>query len=416
MRPFLFAAMRRRKTNLRKEDNYSHTLIACYLGHITQAVINNFAPLLFLTFQRSFGISLERIALLVSFNFFTQLLVDLLCVPLVPRIGYRRAAISAHVLCALGLFGLAVLPFILLDAFWGLLLCVVLYAIGGGMIEVIISPMVEACPTERKEAAMSLLHSFYCWGCVLVILGSTIFFALFGTANWRILACLWALIPLFNAVFFSRVPIPSLKEETENMGGGGLLSSGLFWLLFLVMLCGGAAEQSMSQWASAFAEAGLQLSKTGGDLAGPCAFAVLMGISRWWYSRNSDKLPVARAILLSALLCVLSYLIASLARTPVLALFGCALCGLSVGIFWPGTLSLAAKSIKGGGTRMFALLALGGDLGCSFGPALVGFVSAARGSDLRAGLLSAALFPALLTLALLLAGLVLRKKTNGKGS
>ncbi len=399
---FIFARLVIRSIRLKKELSYNQTISACRIGHITQAIVNNFAPLLFLTFQRLFDISLDKIALLVSINFFAQLVIDLLSVRIIPRIGYRKAAVLAHLFCAVGLIGLCVLPYLLSDAFAGLLLAVILYAVGGGMIEVMISPMVEACPTERKEAEMSLLHSFYCWGCVLVILGSTLFFVLFGVENWRVLACLWALIPLFNAFLFSRVPIRMLEDEEEGISAKKLLSSGLFWVLFIVMLCSGAAEQSMSQWASAFAEAGLQVSKTAGDLAGPCAFAILMGISRLWYSKNDSRLSVTRAIFLSGLLCIGSYLLASLSASPLLGLIGCALCGLSVGVFWPGTLSLAAKAVKGGGTRMFAFLALGGDMGCSLGPALVGLVSASRGDDLHAGLFSAILFPALLLLCLLL--------------
>ncbi len=399
---------------MRGKYGFNHTITACYLGHITQAVVNNFLPLLFLTFQRGFGISLDKIALLVSINFFMQLMVDLISVRLIPRIGYRTAAVIAHIFCALGLVAVSVLPYLFKDAFAGLFIAVMLYAIGGGMIEVMISPMVEACPGERKEAAMSLLHSFYCWGCVLVILGSTIFFAIFGIENWRILACIWALLPLFNAYLFSRVPIRTLEDEQEPVSGVKLLSNGMFWLLFLIMLCSGAAEQGMSQWASAFAEAGLGISKTAGDLAGPCSFAILMGFARWWYSRNSEKLPVLRAILLSGLLCITSYLLASLSTSPILGLAGCGLCGLSVGVFWPGTLSLASKSIKGGGTRMFALLALGGDVGCSLGPALIGMVSASHGDDLHTGLLSAAIFPAVLVCGLVIMTFALRKNSKAQ--
>ena len=396
---------------MKKDTNFNHTLVACYFGMITQAVVNNFAPLLFLTFRREYGVSLERIALFVSLNFLTQLCVDLLAIPILPKLGYRRTAVGAHLFCALGLIGLAFLPDILPDPYIGLLISVMLYAVGGGMIEVFDSPMVEACPTEHKEAAMSLLHSFYCWGCALAILGSTLFFLAFGARAWRVLACLWALIPLVNALAFMRVPIRMPEDERPAGSTGSLFKNGLFWLIFVVILCGGAAEQSMSQWASAFAEAGLRVSKTAGDLAGPCAFAVLMGCARAWYAKNSEKLPVRRAMLLSALLCVASYLLASLTTSPAAGLAGCALCGLSVGVFWPGAISLAAKGIPDGGTRMFALLAFGGDIGCSLGPALVGLVSAAQGEDLHAGLLAAVVFPIILIAGLALAAAFTAKKS-----
>lgn len=391
-------------------NDFKHTLYACCGGHIAQAIVNNFIPLLFLTLQSTYGISLERIALLVSINFFMQLSVDFLAAQFIARIGYRRAAVWAHLFCAAGLAGLSFLPDRLPDPYAGILLCVALYAMGGGLIEVVISPMVEAAPLPNKASTMSFLHAFYCWGCVLVILGSTLFFMAFGVARWRVLACIWALLPLVNAFYFTRVPIRTLEEEAPAMDGASLFRSGAFYVLVLVMLCGGAAEQSMSQWASAFTEAGLGVSKTLGDLAGPCAFALLMGISRTLHAKYGERFPLTGVMAASGCLCVCSYLMAALSKNPVLALAGCALCGLSVGAFWPGTLSLASTTLRRGGTRMFALLALAGDMGCTLGPAMVGLVSAAQGNELRAGLLSAAIFPALLVLGLLLCRRTLRNK------
>ena len=376
--------------------NYNHTLYASYLGYVCQAIVNNLAPLLFLTLQRTYGISLGQITLLVTFNFGVQLLVDLASSLFVDRLGYRRCAVIAHVCCALGLAGLAVLPELLPHPYVGLLAAVCLYAVGGGLIEVLISPIVEACPTEKKDAAMSLLHSFYCWGCVLVIALSTAFLALLGSDSWRMLPLLWALVPAANAMLFSRVPVNSLTPEGGGMSVRELLRSSGFWLLALLMVCAGASELSMSQWASAFAEKGLGISKTLGDLAGPCFFAVLMGLARVLYAAFSDRISLLGFMRGSCVLCVTSYLLAVFAPHPALALLGCGLCGLSVGILWPGVFSIAAGRMPAGGTALFALLALGGDLGCSSGPTLVGFVSERAGGVLQAGLLAAILFPLVL--------------------
>ena len=384
-------------------DNYNHTIYACYIGYIVQAIVNNFAPLLFLTFQSTFSLSLDKVSLLVTINFGIQLCVDLLSAKFVDKIGYRPCLIAAHVLAAIGLAGLAIFPYILPSAYAGLLLSIALYAIGGGLLEVLVSPIVEACPTERKEAAMSLLHSFYCWGHVFVVIMSTIFFSVFGIANWRVMACIWALVPALNAIYASQVPIATLADEGGEGGGMGILDlcrSGMFWLLALLMVCAGASEQGMSQWASAFAEAGLGVSKTMGDLLGPCMFAITMGTARVLYSKLSDRLPLAPAMTVCGLLCIASYLLASLSSNSMIGLIGCGLCGFSVGIMWPGAFSTSVKALPGGGTAMFALLALAGDLGCSGGPTLVGLVSGAAGDNLRTGFLAALVFPILLIVAI----------------
>ena len=381
-------------------ENYNHTLRASYIGYISQAIVNNFAPLLFLTFQKTYGISLDKITLLVTMNFAVQLLVDFLAAGFVDRIGYRRAIVLAHLLCAGGVAGLGILPELTADPYLGFLGAVLLYAAGGGLIEVMISPIVEACPTERKEAAMSLLHSFYCWGHVLVVVASTVFFRVAGIGNWRILAFIWALVPFFNCFYFARVPIRSMTGEGRGMSMRQLAGSGVFWLFVLLMVCSGASEQAMSQWASAFAESGLKVSKTMGDLAGPCMFSLLMGLSRALYARYSEKIRLPVFMTISALLCVFSYLMAAYGPDPVLALLGCGLCGLSVGILWPGAFSLASAGCPRGGTAMFALLALAGDLGCAAGPALVGLVSRAAEGGMKAGLAAAAWIPAVLVFGL----------------
>ena len=377
--------------------SYDSTMRACFTGYIVQAIVNNFAPLLFLTFQRMYHIPLQQITLLVTFNFGIQLLTDLLSVAFVDRMGYRASMVLAHILSALGLICLTVLPEWMGHPFAGILISVIVYAVGGGLLEVLVSPVVEACPSTHKEKAMSMLHSFYCWGHVGVVLFSSIFFKLAGIENWKLLAVLWAVIPILNALAFTRVPIaPVLPEGEEGMTIGTLFQNRTFWLLFVMMICAGASEQSVSQWASLFAEKGLGISKTAGDLAGPMAFAVLMGTSRAFYGNYGEKINLDRFMAVSSVLCILSYLCLVFMPVPVLSLAGCALCGLSVGIMWPGTFSRASKALPAGGTALFALLALGGDIGCSGGPTLVGMVSGMCKGNLKAGILAALIFPVLL--------------------
>ena len=379
------------------DSRYQKTVYACFVGYIVQAIVNNFAPLLFLTFHRSYGIPLSRITFLVTFNFGLQLLVDLVSVTFVDRIGYRATMIIAHLTAALGLVMLAVLPSVMADPYTGILIAVFFYAVGGGLLEVVVSPVMESCPTPNKEAAMSLLHSFYCWGHVGVVLLSTLFFALAGISRWQILAVLWALIPAVNMLVFTRVPITDLIPEGETaIPLRNLLKNRLFWLFVILMICAGACEQAVSQWASTFAEQGLGVSKTLGDLTGPMFFAVMMGTSRLIYGKFGEKLPLKKYIIGSSLLCLASYLVISLSPLPALGLIGCGICGFSVGILWPGTFSIASASMPAGGTAMFALLALGGDVGCSGGPTFVGLIASAFGDNLKTGILCAVIFPILM--------------------
>lgn len=377
-------------------SKYKRTLYASYLGYITQAIINNFAPLLFVTFQKEYAISVTQIGFLVTFNFAVQIIIDMLAAKYVEKIGYKTAIVAAHVFCAIGLVGLGIFPDLLGNPYAGLLLAITIYALGGGLIEVLVSPIVEALPMDAKSAAMSLLHSFYCWGHVAVVILSTVFFQVVGIENWRYLAWIWALVPFFNIFVYAGAPIRVLVEEGEALPTGRLFKMRLFWLLFVLMVCSGASEQAMSQWASFFAETGLKVSKTMGDLLGPCMFAALMGVSRAFYGVMGERIPLKKFISFSSVLCVFSYLLAVFAPHPVLSLAGCAVCGLSVGIMWPGVFSLAAEYCPKGGTAMFAFLALAGDVGCSGGPSVVGAVSDVFGGELKAGLLVAIIFPILL--------------------
>ncbi len=381
--------------------NYQRTMYACFVGYIVQAIVNNFVPLLFLTFEGTYGIEMGRITMLITMNFGVQLVVDLLSAGFVDKIGYRISIVLAHLFSAAGLAGLVFLPGILPDAYTGLCISVVIYALGGGLIEVLISPIMESCPTDNKEKAMSLLHSFYCWGHVGVVLVSTIFFHLAGIENWRILTLLWVVIPVANGIVFLKSPIAPLIEEGESgLSMKELFRNKMFWLFLLMMLCAGASEQAVSQWASTFAEQGLGVTKTIGDLAGPMAFAILMGSARAFYGKFGDRLNLDRFMLASGVLCAFSYLCIALAPSPVVSLAGCGICGLSVGIMWPGSFSKASAAIRNGGTAMFALLALAGDLGCSGGPTLVGYVSSAAADNLRIGILAAIVFPVLLIAAI----------------
>lgn len=386
-----------------KEFTYKHTIYACFTGYIVQAIVNNFVPLLFLTFHTTYGIPLSKITFLVTFNFALQMAIDAVSAGFIDKIGYRAAAVLAHIFAAAGFILLTILPNVMSDPFVGIMIAVLIYAVGGGLLEVLISPIVEACPTDNKEMAMSMLHSFYCWGHVAVVLLSTIFFSVVGIEHWRIMALLWALVPILNIFMFARVPINHLiAEDEKGLGIFELLKMKSFWIMMLLMVCAGASEQAVSQWASTFAELGLGVSKTIGDLTGPMLFAILMGTSRAIYGKFGDRIKLEHFMVYSAVLCFESYLLISFSPSPVLGLIGCGICGLSVGIMWPGTFSMAAARIKNGGTLMFALFALAGDVGCSGGPTVVGMVSSALGDNLKKGILAGIIFPILLLVGIFL--------------
>ena len=391
--------------------NYKKTKIACYLGFVTQAIAANFAPLMFLKFHNDYNISLGNIALISTFFFFTQLLVDLFCAKYVDRIGYRVSIVASEICSAAGLLGLAFLPDLLPSPFVGIILSVIVYAIGSGLIEVLCSPIVEACPFENKEATMSLLHSFYCWGSVGTILVSTVFFMIFGMDNWKWLVVLLALVPAINIYNFATCPIEHLVSEGKGLSVKELFQRPLFWIAVVLMICAGASELSMAQWASAYAEAALGLSKTVGDLAGPCMFAVSMGICRAIFGKYGDNMDLSRFMTGSGILCVACYLLASLSANPIAGLVGCIVCGFSVGIMWPGTISISSKAFPTGGTAMFALLAMAGDLGGSIGPGIVGRVAQHAGGNIRAGMSVGLVFPLLLLVMLFLFGRIKAHKT-----
>lgn len=394
-----------------KLKGYRHTLLACFIGYSTQSMTVGVAPLLYVHFSKIYSIPLSQITLLISLNFLVQLSVDYLATYFVNKSGYRVSLITASALVAAGLVCLAVLPSVLPNPFLGLLISTVIYAAGGGMEEVVFNPVAENCPTKNKSGIMSLLHSFFCWGMLALTLFSTLFFNIFGIVNWKYLVLFLAMLPFLNAVYFSVVPIPEIPAETESKGFLELLKSKTMSLMLLFMLCAGASEIAMSQWSSAFAETGLRVSKTVGDLLGPSLFALLMGCARVLYTKLSRKISLKAFMTFSSVLCVFSYLLTVFSPYPVLSLMGCAITGFSVGIMWPGTISLATKSVPNGGMKMYSLLALFGDAGCTLGPSAVGFVSSAFNDNLKTGILFAGIFP----LALLL-GLIFLKKGEDNGN
>lgn len=386
---------------MKETKNYKKTQAACYLGFVTQAICANFVPLLFITFHNDYGISFGMLALVSTVFFVTQLVVDFLCAGIVDKLGYRACVIAAEVTSGLGLAGLALLPDILSEPFYGILVCVIIYAIGSGLTEVLVSPIVEACPFDNKEAMMSLLHSFYCWGWTLVVVCSTIFFSAFGIENWRIMALVWSIIPLYNIYNFATCPIEPLVEDGKSMTMRELFKTKAFWIFIVLMICAGSSEIAMAQWASAFAESALHVSKTVGDLAGPCGFAICMGISRLLYGKFGEKVDLTIFMMASGIMCLACYLVAGLASIPIIGLIGCAACGFSVGIMWPGSISISSKILPTGGTAMFALLALAGDLGGAVGPAIVGNVSQKVANNIQAGVLAGIGFPIVLVITVL---------------
>lgn len=393
-----------------KLNSYTHTITACLCGSFIQAITLNFAPLLFLTFRSQYGVSLGKVGFLVTLNFGIQLFIDLIFSKLADRVSQRLSLVLAHVLSAVGLISLAFLPDMIDNAYTGLVISVVIYAIGGGLLEVTVSPIVEACPTKRKSATMALLHSFYCWGYVLTVLLSTLFFFVFGIENWKYMSLIWAVIPALNTVYLLFVPMPDQEKGSgEKMEYKVLFRNKIFWLMLVMMICSGAAEQGICQWVSTFVEAGLGVSKVVGDLTGPLLFALFMGFSRIIYAKFSEKIDLRRYLFVSVLLCAVSYLCISLVPNPVIALIACSVCGFACGIFWPGTLSLAAGSIPKGGGMMFALLALGGDLGCTAGPTIISAVSSSFGDNLKKGFLVAAVFPIVMIILLLVSSRNKRK-------
>lgn len=321
------------------------------------------------------------------------MIVDFISAKVVDRIGYRKCAVASQFFSAVGLLGLTIFPYIFPNAYIGILFSVLIYAIGSGLIETVGSPIVQACPIDNKDKYMSMIHSFYCWGHVLVVIASTVFFKLFGMDNWRVLSAIWSAVPIVTMFFFMKVPICSLAEEGKTLGGRHFIKMPVFWLLIVLMFCSGASEQGISQWISTFAEAGLGIDKTTGDLLGTCMFAVLMGASRVFYGKLGHKFDLNKYMLLSGCLCFVCYFVAGASESAVVSLIACIFCGTTVGIMWPGIYNVSTDVIKNGGTGLFAYLALAGDIGCASGPGILGIAAELFNNNLKAGMLVSGVFP-----------------------
>lgn len=372
------------------------TITACLTGFVVQAIVINYSPLLFLTFENELGISMAKISLLISISFITQLLMDLTASRLPHLFSKRVTIVMGQVCAALGLMGIALLPSVL-PPYVGLIIGTTVASVGGGIIEVTGNPVIESCNIKNKHAILTFMHSCYCWGVVLTVLLSTVFFYLLGTEHWRLLTCLWAAIPACNAVLFAIAPLGEITAAPDrSKRKRSAFRTFTFWALIVLMLCAGAAEQVMAQWASSFAEMGLGVDKTMGDILGPCAFALLMGLARLLYAKFSTKIDLSKCMIATSVLCIVGYLLSAFSPFPALSLVGCAVCGFSVGLMWPGTLCIATEEIPDGGVKMFALLALAGDAGCAIGPSAAGWIAGALGDDLKIAFALSAVFPLLI--------------------
>ena len=396
---------------------FKGTKIACYTGYFVQAIVNNLAPLLFVIFSERYNIDLTTIGSLILINFVTQMIIDILSVKIVDKIGFKRIVVSSHFFAFAGLVMLGVLPELTSHHFIAIAASLVVSAIGSGMIEVTISPIVESLPSDKKAADMSLLHSFYCWGQMLVVALSTLYIKLAGGENWNILPIIWSVIPLVNMFNFMSVPFMPPIEEEEIVPVKKLLKSKAFIVAMIIMFCAGASELAMSQWSSFFAEEGLHVSKFTGDLLGPCLFAVLMGAGRLFYGLYGDKIDLIKIMSEFSVLCIICYLTASFSHNSTVSLLACAVTGLSISLFWPGTFSLAAKKFPNGSGGLFGILALLGDIGCGTGPWLISYISSAfksanpalsEGAALKNGLAFGCIFPIILIIGLI----VLKKDTD----
>lgn len=387
--------------------SYKATKISCYAGIANQAVIVNFAPLLFVVFARNFGLTMSQLASIITVNFVAQIIVDVLGVKYISKIGYRKILVSSQITSAIGFILMGILPFIM-DPYWGIIIATICYAIGSGLTEVILSPVIEALPGEGKVSSMTFLHSFYCWGHLYTVLFATLYFNIFGVENWRYLSFYWALLPIITAFVFMKAPIVTLDEKVkEKTRLRDIFSSLTFWIFMILMVSSGAGEQSMAQWASMFAQESLKVSKNVGDILGPSIFALTMAISRILYGKIGEKMGIEKSLILYAGLGIFSFLTATVFKNPYINLLGCGICGFSLGVMWPVVLSFGAKKFPAGGTAIFALFSVAGDIGCSFGPELVARVTEI--TTFKTGLMSGAIFPATI---LILTSILLIKRKN----
>lgn len=382
--------------------SYKRTKLSCYTGYFVQAIINNLPPLLFIVFHEQFGIGLKRLSALITVNFVSQIAVDLFAIKFSDKIGYKILSVLSQSVTTVGLILLAFLPNSI-NPFTGIMIAIILNAIGSGLMEVIISPIVEAIPGDKKTSQMAFLHSFYCWGQVFVVLVTTLLIKFLGKENWHFIPLLWAILPAVNTISFISCPMPPNLASEKRTPVGKLFFKKQFILMLLLMLCAGASELGMSQWSSYFAETGLHVTKQTGDILGPCMFAVLMGVGRVLFGIFGEKLNIKTALSVSAILCGVSYIAVSLSDNQYISLIFCAFTGICISMMWPGTFSLAARKFPDGGNSMFGILALTGDMGCTLGPWVVSFAALNFcDGNLKGGLGFGALFPIIMIISLIL--------------
>lgn len=393
------------------------TLMAARMGFFTQALVNNLAPVFFVLFRVLYGFSYLQVGILAALNFTLQLFADITSPNLISRFGYRKCAMTAQALCAVGLILMPGLCILTGGVYISFIIPVLIYSYGAGMIEVLASPIVEAIPDLPENTKMSMLHSFYSWGQMTCVALTTLALHFIGYERWFLIPVLWSAIPIFGIILFSRARLDMADMAEKESEKGGRLFCRSFVLMLIIMTCAGASEIAMSEWSSLFAEEALGVSKVAGDLFGPCMFALFMGMGRMCHAKFGERLNLSRLIKACSLLCVICYVGAALLRPAAASLIFCALTGLSVSLMWPGALSLAAAR-NNGGARMYGLLAAFGDIGCIIGPVVTSSVSefadgneriraigAAYGlsadkTALRASLLAMALIPLVMLICL----------------
>lgn len=356
-------------------EHYRLTTISCFVGIFAQAVIINLAALLFMPLMRLHGLTYVQLGTLVAVNFSVQVGSDLVFSGLIDRIGFRRLVLPACLVGSLGLFLFALAPVLLPGrVFAGLLAATAVYSAAGGLLEVLLSPIVNAIPNEEKGAAMSLLHSFYAWGQMATIILTTLFLFLVGERHWQWMVGFWALLPLANFLLFLKAPFPPSVPEEHRLNMGDLILKPFCLLAFAAIFFGASAEVLMNQWTSAFMERALLLPKLTGDLFGMCGFALMLGLGRAWHGKYGARFDISKALVAMSALAVLCYLVVALAPGSWPGLLACMVCGFATSLLWPGTLIVASERYPLAGAWMFALLAAAGDVGAGLGPWFTGWV------------------------------------------
>ena len=355
-------------------QSYKSTIAACYIGSFVQAIIVNTTPILFIPLREQFGLTFQQMGLLVLINFISQVGCDILFSNAIDKYGFRRFVVAAHGLAVVGLVLFAASPLLFDRPFAGFVTATIIFSGSGGLLELLLSPIVNAIPTDEKAGAMSVLHSFYSWGQAAVILLTTVLLFVFGRAWWQWIILIWTLVPLFNFFFLMRVPFAPNVPEEQRQGMDKILLKPFFIAALATILCGAAAELCISQWASAYLEEAMRLPKVVGDVGGVCLFAVMMGVGRLFYGMYGKKINVSLMMLIGTVGAAACYITVALSGTAVLSLLACGLCGLCVSLLWPGTLVVASEHYPLAGAWMFAILAAG-DIGASAGPWLMGVVA-----------------------------------------